>query len=79
MTNISVKNHTNDGKNKGHTPLGMHLPNIDDFFDKFTHSWPFIRPSYASIESTDLTLNPKVDITEDGKSYKMSAELPGLT
>jgi len=78
MTNISVKNHTNDGKNKGLSPLGMHLPYIDDIFDKFTHSWPFTRPSFASIESTDFTLNPKVDITEDDKSYKMTAELPGL-
>jgi HSP20 family protein len=78
MTNVSVKTHTNNGNNKGLTPLGMHLPYIDDFFDKFTHSWPFLRPSFGSIESTEFTLNPKVDITEDNKSYKMSAELPGL-
>lgn len=78
MTNISVKNHTNEGKNKGLTSLGMHLPYIDDFFDKFTHSWPFTRPSFGSLESTDFTLNPKVDIKEDKKSYKMSIELPGL-
>ena len=78
MTNISVKNHTNEGKNKGLTSLGMHLPYIDDFFDKFTHSWPFTRPSFGSLESTDFTLNPKVDIKEDKKSYKMSVELPGL-
>ena len=78
MTNVSVKTHTNNGNNKGLTPLGMHLPYIDDFFDKFTHSWPFLRPSFGSLESTEFTLNPKVDITEDNKSYKMSAELPGL-
>jgi len=78
MSNISVKTHTNEGTNKGHTPLGMHLPHIDDLFDKFTHSWPFTRPSFGKIESSDFTLNPKVDISEDDKSFKMSAELPGL-
>lgn len=78
MTNISVKTHANDGKNKGVSPLGMHLPYIDDFFDKFTHSLPFMRPSFPSVESNDFNLNPKVDIMEDDKSYKLSAELPGL-
>jgi HSP20 family protein len=78
MTNISVKTHANDGKNKSVSPLGMHLPYIDDFFDKFTHSWPFMRPSFPSIESSEFNLNPKVDIKEDDKSYKLSAELPGL-
>jgi HSP20 family protein len=58
--------------------MGMHLPYIDDFFDKFTQNWPFSRPSLGSIQSTEFTLNPKVDITEDDKSYKMSAELPGM-
>lgn len=78
MPNVSVKTHTNNGNNKGLAPLGMHLPYIDDFFDKFTQSWPFLRPSFGSLESTEFTLNPKVDIMEDDKSYKMSAELPGL-
>jgi HSP20 family protein len=78
MTNISVTKQTNNEKNKGVTPLSMHLPYIDDFFDKFTSNWPFARPSFSNIESTELSLNPKVDIVEDKKAYKLSAELPGL-
>jgi HSP20 family molecular chaperone IbpA len=37
-----------------------------------------MRPTFGNIESTELSLNPKVDIVEDDKSYKLSAELPGL-
>jgi HSP20 family protein len=78
MSNISVKNHVSDGKNTGIAQPNMQFPYIDDFFDKFTSSWPFARPSFGKIETTDFSLNPKVDITEDDKSYKLSAELPGL-
>ncbi|MFT4994653.1 MAG: HSP20 family protein [Paraglaciecola sp.] len=78
MTNISVKTHADNGKGKGITPLGMNLPYVDEIFDKFTNSWPFMRPSFPNIESSEFNLNPKVDIMEDDKSYKLSAELPGL-
>lgn len=78
MSNISVKNQSNDGKNKGAALTSSHFPYIDDFFDKFTSNWPFSRPNFGNIETTDLSLNPKVDIEEDDKSYKLSAELPGL-
>tara|TARA_R110000868_G_scaffold96973_4_gene266828 strand:- start:464 stop:961 length:498 start_codon:yes stop_codon:yes gene_type:complete len=78
MSNISVSKQSTNGKNKGIAPLGTHFPSIDDFFDKFTSNWPFIRPTFGNMESTELSLNPKVDIVEDDKSYKLSAELPGL-
>ena len=78
MANVSVTKQSDNGKNKGVAPLGMHLPYIDDFFDKFTGNWPFVRPSFSNIESTEMGLNPKVDIVEDKKAYKLSAELPGL-
>ena len=78
MSNISVSNQSTNGKNKGIVPLGSHFPYIDDFFDKFTSNWPFIRPTFGNMESTELSLNPKVDIVEEDKSYKLSAELPGL-
>ena len=78
MSNISVSNQPTNGNNKGVAPLGAHFPYIDDIFDKFTSHWPFMRPTFGNIESTELSLNPKVDIVEDDKSYKLSAELPGL-
>ena len=78
MSNISVSKRSSNGNNKGIAPLSTHFPNIDDFFDKFTSSLPFMRPSFGNMESTELSLNPKVDIVEDDKSYKLSAELPGL-
>lgn len=78
MSNISVSKRTTNGNNKGVAPIGSHFPYIDDFFDKFTNSLPFMRPSIGNMESTELSLNPKVDIVEDDKSYKLSAELPGL-
>ncbi|MFT4731922.1 MAG: HSP20 family protein [Gammaproteobacteria bacterium] len=78
MSNVSIKTHSDNGKNKGISPLGMHLPYIDDFFDKFAERLPFMRPSLPSAELGDFNLNPKVDIMEDDKSYRLSAELPGL-
>jgi HSP20 family protein len=78
MANVSVTKQSNNGKNQGITPFSMHMPNIDDFFDKFTSNWPFMRPSLGNIESTEMSLDPKVDIVEDNKSYKLSAELPGM-
>lgn len=78
MSNVSIKTRLDNGRNQGLSPIGMHLPDIDDFFDKFTHSWPFMRSNMPTVDSSELSLNPKVDITEDDKSYGLSAELPGL-
>lgn len=78
MANISVTKQSGNGKNKV-APLSiMSSPIIEDFFDKFTNTWPFLRPSLSNIETTEMILNPKVDIVEDNKTYKLSAELPGL-
>ncbi|MFQ3196348.1 MAG: HSP20 family protein [Paraglaciecola sp.] len=78
MSNVSISKHSNNGKNKGIAPLAVNLPYIDDFFDKFAGSWPFMRPGSPTLESTDMGLAPKVDIVEDDQSYTLSAELPGL-
>ena len=78
MTNVSIAKQPQNGQNKGLSSLSTHFPNIDDFFDKFTGNWPFLHPSFANVESTSMSLNPKVDIVEDEKSYSLSAELPGL-
>jgi len=37
-----------------------------------------MQPSFGNIESTDMSLNPKVDMIEDKKTYTLSAELPGM-
>ena len=78
MSNISVSKRSNNGNNKGIAPLSTHFPSIDDLFDKFTSNLPFMRPTIDNMMSTELVLNPKVDVVEDDKSYKLSAELPGL-
>ncbi|MFT6895800.1 MAG: HSP20 family protein [Paraglaciecola sp.] len=78
MSNISISKRSNNGKNKGIAPLGVNLPSVDDFFDKFAGSWPFMRPGFPNLESADKGLAPNVDIVEDEKSYTLSAELPGL-
>lgn len=78
MTNISITKQDNNGKSKAVAPLSSHFPYIEDIFDKFTSTWPFLRPAVGNIESTALSLNPKVDIFENDKAYELSAELPGL-
>jgi HSP20 family protein len=78
MTNVSVTRKTNGRKNKGIAPLSIRVPYIDDFFDDFTSNFPLMQPSFGNIESTDMSLNPKVDMIEDKKTYTLSAELPGM-
>nr|WP_297346993.1 Hsp20/alpha crystallin family protein [uncultured Glaciecola sp.] len=78
MSKVSIKTHSDNGKNKSLNPFSMHVPYIDDFIDKFAERLPFNRPSLPSVGLGDFNLNPKVDVKEDDKSYKLSAELPGL-
>ena len=56
MSNISVSKQSTNGKNKGIAPLGTHFPSIDDFFDKFTSNWPFIRPTFGNMSWRILIL-----------------------
>ena len=59
---------------------------MDRLFDRFFSglSWPMMRrplwrePAW-DFETTFEMGAPKVDVTEDEKGYKLSAELPGLT
>ncbi|HEA18727.1 hypothetical protein LCGC14_3067000 [marine sediment metagenome] len=78
MTNISITKQPHNGQNKSIGSLSTHFPSIDDFFDKFSGNWPFLHPAFSNSGSTNMSLNPKVDIVEDDKSYSLSAELPGL-
>jgi len=46
-------------------------PQLDDFFSNF-----FWQPVRLSDSNTDLTI--KTDVTEDDKSYVVTAEIPGV-
>jgi HSP20 family protein len=78
MTEVQIKHHSNG--NKQHSFLSSTLPwqSIDDLVDKFKTHWPFHRPYEVRKDSTDINLDPNVDISEDKKAFKMTAELPGL-
>jgi HSP20 family protein len=78
MSNVSVSKRSNNGNNKGIIPLSTRFPSIDDLFDRFASNLPFISPNIETMGATELTLNPKIDVVEDDKSYTLSAELPGL-
>lgn len=78
MANVSVTKQPGNGNNKSLAALSTRSPIIDDFLDKFSSTWPFLRPSLSGIETSELSLNPRVDIVEDNKTYRLSAELPGL-
>jgi HSP20 family protein len=78
MSNMPIQKHSNNGDRRGSKSLSTHLPYIDDLFNRFTSSWPLSRRNFADLESTELSLNPKVDVVEDNKSYRLTAELPGL-
>lgn len=51
---------------------------MDNFVENFMTHWPFQRAGDMPLETIDINLNPRVDIVEDKKAYKMSVELPGL-
>ncbi len=57
------------------------MDRLFDRFDRFVSpSWPSF-PSFPSLfePRTSLMINvPAVDVTEDDKTYKVAAELPGL-
>lgn len=78
MANLQIKGHSNGEKLHGLLPTATPWQGIDEIFEKFMTHWPFSRPDVSRIASTDLNLDPKVDICEDSKSYKLFAELPGL-
>jgi HSP20 family protein len=67
-------------------PFRAFRTEMDRLFDRFFSgsAWPMMRrplwrePAW-DFETTFEMGAPKVDVTEDEKGYKLSAELPGLT
>ncbi|MFT6896065.1 MAG: HSP20 family protein [Paraglaciecola sp.] len=78
MAELKIKDHSNGNKQHGFLPSTLPWQSIDNLVDKFKTHWPFHGPDEVREESTDINLDPKVDISEDKKVFKMTAELPGL-
>ncbi|MFQ3236812.1 MAG: HSP20 family protein [Paraglaciecola sp.] len=78
MTELQIKHHSNGNKQHGFLPSTLPWQSIDHLVDKFREHWPFHRSDEAGKDSTAINLDPKVDIREDKKTFKMTAELPGL-
>ncbi|MDP1964456.1 MAG: Hsp20/alpha crystallin family protein [Reyranella sp.] len=72
-----------DTQSKSLTPRSQvpFIGDVDQFFNRMTRSWPFNWPDFAT--GGDRTLRafehePKVEVKENGKSYTVTVELPGL-
>jgi HSP20 family protein len=52
---------------------------MDRLFDRFTGGFGMLQPPSFRFESAFNLPVPAVDITEDETSFKLSAELPGMT
>lgn len=72
-----------DFQSKSLTPRTQ-LPfmgDADHFFNRMTRGWPFNWPDFASGSERALRAfdqEPKVEVKENGKSYTVTVELPGL-
>jgi HSP20 family protein len=78
VTELQIKLHSNGNKQHGFLPATLPWQSIDNLVDKFRSHWLFHRPDDVSNDITDINLAPKVDISEDKKVFKMTAELPSL-
>ena len=57
------------------------IGDIDQFFHRLTRSWPFNAPDFNASGERALRAfehEPKVEVKENGKSYTVTVELPGL-
>jgi len=59
-------------------PTDMSWDNFEKMFDNFRSHWPFHAMVEKPFKTTELNLNPNVDVTEDDIGYQVTAELPGL-
>ncbi len=61
---------------------GLH-DEVDRMFERFSHGFgfPSLRRAFdaPALEPSFGTLNPAVDVSEDDKAYRISAELPGMS
>lgn len=78
MSNVKIKSESNNGQRSQFLPTVLPWHQIEDVFDRFMTRFPFHRENGKEMMSIDVNLNPKVDIVEDKKSYKLKAELPGI-
>ena len=78
MSNIQTKEQASSNKKTGLFPIDMSWDHMDKIFNSMKSHWPFRMTDDHLINTGDLNLSPSVDITEDKKSYEISAELPGL-
>jgi HSP20 family protein len=57
------------------------IGDVDQFFHRMTPSWPFNWPDMTAGSERALRVfehEPRVEVTENGKSYTVIVELPGL-
>lgn len=78
MSNLSIRSHSADKNHQSQVPKGIHWPTVDELFNNFTSPWSLMRPNLNILDKQETNLSPNVDISEDDKSYNLSAELPGL-
>ncbi len=83
--NIEVKKGTPAAKSAAGSPWNLFRNEFDQMFDRFTKGMlPWKMPLFGETrpapmaEWADVPL-PCVDVTETPQSYKVTAELPGLT
>lgn len=65
-------------KQSGLLPIDMSWDHMDKMFHNMRSHWPFHMSDENQFNSSDLILNPNVDIKEAKNAYEISAELPGL-
>ncbi|WJG08606.1 Hsp20/alpha crystallin family protein [Aliiglaciecola sp. LCG003] len=78
MTSIQTKQQSKPSKHSGLIPIDMSWGQMDKMFDSLRNHWPFHFTDEAPFKLNGQLLSPDVDVSEDKKSYKISADLPGL-
>ena len=78
MSNMQNKEQVTPSKQTGLFSIDMSWDHMDKMFHNMKSHWPFHVADENPFKSSDLKLNPNVDIKEDKSTYEISAELPGL-
>jgi HSP20 family protein len=66
---------------RGWNPFASLRTEIDHLFDEFAPGWPFTAGRSLAAEFPRferLAVQPAIEVTANGKSYTITAELPGL-
>lgn len=72
-----------DTQSKSLTPRTQmpFVGDVDQFFNRMTRNWPFSWPDFTAGSDRGLRAfeqEPRVEVKENGKSYTVIVELPGL-